>query len=149
MKIKTIAVILAALLVFGLCACTGNTPAVTETDTTDTVITTKTETKTDTDTEPAPEKEYTGTLEVDLRPVPVNASISVKGEDSAPAALLSPSDGEYNDVFALFGFETGEGGLPVTVNTDASLEEEEYRPFLLYLVCPTSFCSRSLLFPDE
>ncbi len=127
MKIKTIAVILAALLVFGLCACTGNTPAVTETDTTDTVITTKTETKTDTDTEPAPEKEYTGTLEVDLRPVPVNASISVKGEDSAPAALLSPSDGEYNDVFALFGFETGEGGLPVTVNTDASLEEEEYK----------------------
>lgn len=74
---------------------------------------------------PAPEK-YTGRLSVDVRPVPVSAVISDRGEDSADASLLSLSSDEYGDIFGSFGFETGEGGLPVTVTLDPGLSTEEY-----------------------
>ena len=82
------------------------------------------ETEEQTETEAV--KEYNGTLSVDVRPTPVSAVISDKGEESADASLLSPPD-EYDGVFALFGFKTGEGGLPVSVSIDDALGEEEYK----------------------
>lgn len=122
---RIIALFLAALVIIGLAGCTGTTE---ETDTlSDTVKVTEATDTTNTDTGTEPVREYDGTLEVDLRPVPANAEISLKGEDSAPASLLSLSTDEYNDVFTLFGFDLGEGGLPVTVNTDGALGEEEYK----------------------
>ena len=127
MKTKILAAFLSAMLVFGLAACTGNPAESTDTaeNTTENVTTAEDTTEIATDTEPV--EEYVGTLEIDLRPVPASAEISLKGEDSAPASLLSPLTDGYNDIFDLFGFDLGSDGLPVTVNTDSSLSEDEYR----------------------
>lgn len=130
MKFKRItAVLAAALMIFGLAACTGGAGDTETAGETVTVTEALTETETDaeTDAETEPEKVYDKTLSVDLRPVPVKAVVSERGEESAPASLLSPSDEGYNDVFTKFGFEVGAGGLPVAVNEDEALGEEGYR----------------------
>ena len=66
-------------------------------------------------------------LSVDLQPVPLSATVSENAAEAAPASLLTPSDGAYDGIFTRFGFEVGQGGLPVTVTTDETLGEEEYK----------------------
>lgn len=122
---KPIVLILFVLMILNFCAC-ADTPApvttseATEAPATDAPTEELTEAQTD-----APPEPYEGELQIDVRPVPSRAVISVKGEDSAPAALLTPTD--YGDIFELFGFNVGEGGLPVEIKTDTSLGEEEYK----------------------
>ena len=129
---KTVALILFILFIFNLCACKDAKPADTAAATepatvTEQVTSAETAAETVAETEPAAPEIYEGTLQIDLRPVPASAVISEKGADSAPAALLTLSDPEFEDIFALFGFQTGEGGLPVEIDLDPTLEEEDYK----------------------
>ena len=63
----------------------------------------------------------------DLQPTPLSAVVSENAAKAAGAALLTPSDRAYDAIFTHFGFSVGEGGLPVTVDLDPALEEEEYK----------------------
>ena len=64
---------------------------------------------------------------VDLQPRPASCEVSCDGASAADCGLLTLSDQSFCGVFARFGFETGEGGLPVRITVDPALEEEEYR----------------------
>ena len=64
---------------------------------------------------------------VELLPVPVSAVIETDTAAWADAALLSPSVSAYNGIFALFGFRTGEGGLPVEVKPNSRYRDEQYK----------------------
>ena len=120
MNIKRItAALLAALICLSVHACKGGEET--------TAHITETVTETEAETETGKEEVYDAVLDVDVRPVPAAAEIRKEGELSAPASLLSPSADGYGDVFALFGFSVGEGGLPVIINIDGSLGEEEYK----------------------
>lgn len=111
------ALTVAALFLFGA-ACTDKSGGGEETAPPDTAAIT---------TEAPAEEKYTGKLITDVRPVPQNAAISSEGEDSADASLLSPSSHAYDDIFEIFGFRLGEGGLPVVFEDDSSLADEEYK----------------------
>ena len=63
----------------------------------------------------------------DLIPVPVSAVLSDDRADWTVTTLLSPADDAYDDIFASLGFELGDGGVSLTVTTDASLEQEAYK----------------------
>ena len=65
-------------------------------------------------------------LNVSVQPTPLSATVSDNAVLAASADLLTPSVNAYDAVFTRFGFAVGEGGLPVAVTTDPSLEEEEY-----------------------
>lgn len=64
---------------------------------------------------------------VELLPVPVSAVIETDKAAWADAALLSPSVSAYNGIFALFGFRTGEGELPVEVKPNSRYRDEQYK----------------------
>ena len=66
-------------------------------------------------------------LGIDLLPVPTCAVLSEEKGAWADAALLSPSDAGYHDIFALFGFRTGDGGLPVRIRRNPLFQTEQYR----------------------
>ena len=110
-KYVTIYIALALVFALLLSACTPGDEPVTDTDTDGVSTVTETDAATDTETE----RIYTDELHVSVYPRPQSYRVSVRGIDSADAALLSPSTGDYADVFARFGFTVGEGGLPVAV----------------------------------
>ncbi|MBO4869664.1 MAG: beta-N-acetylglucosaminidase domain-containing protein [Clostridia bacterium] len=120
---KYVTILTAAALVCSLLlsACTPDDIPVTDTDT-DAGTVTETDAGTDTETE----RIYTDELHVSVYPRPQSYRVSVRGIDSADASLLSPSTGDYDGVFARFGFSVGEGGLPVAVTVDDSLSDGAY-----------------------
>lgn len=125
---KTVALILFFLMISVLFACAGGKPSDTSTSAATAAATeAPTEKATETEAATEPVEPYSGTLEIDIRPVPASARFSLKGEDSAPAALLTPSDNGYGEIFESFGFSTGDNGLPVLIDIDPSLDEEEYK----------------------
>ncbi len=79
---------------------------------------------------PVTEDDHAGvTLSVSVTPAPVKAVISDKGADAAECETLALENGEYADIFAKFGFRCAAdtSKTRVSVVTDPSLEEEEYK----------------------
>ncbi|MCR5695139.1 MAG: beta-N-acetylglucosaminidase domain-containing protein [Clostridia bacterium] len=80
-----------------------------------------------TDPTSAPADEYDDNYVVSVYPKPVSAAISENEVEAADASVLTPDDRSFDSIFTHFGFSIGDGGLPVELLIDASLEEEEYK----------------------
>ncbi|MBP5311516.1 MAG: beta-N-acetylglucosaminidase domain-containing protein, partial [Clostridia bacterium] len=59
-------------------------------------------------------------------PRPESITVSGRLSDMADGSLLTPSDRSFDGIFARFGFDVGEGGLPVEISLDESFGEEQY-----------------------
>jgi len=70
---------------------------------------------------------YDENYEISVYPKPLAMTISENESEYANASTLTPSDRSFDDIFNRFGYKVGDGGLPVEIAIDASLDEEEYK----------------------
>ncbi len=70
---------------------------------------------------------YDENYEISVYPKPLEITLSEDESEYANASTLTLSDSSFGDIFRHFGYNVGDGGLPVTITIDTSLGEEEYR----------------------